>query len=92
MRLSTGIAEAAGLRPYQGIRLPLPDDTLAAIRRRARIAIFCLWLGFAASLFVLPEDAVLAIAVLLAGISTVLESVHGARAFDRLWRRIPPRR
>ena len=66
----------------------MPREILAAARRRARVAILCLWLGFAAALFVLPEETVLALAVLLAGITTILESVHGALAFDRLLRRL----
>jgi uncharacterized BrkB/YihY/UPF0761 family membrane protein len=68
----------------------MPVEMLAAARRRSRIALAVLWLGFAAALYVLPEDAVLAIAVLLAGLTTVLLSVHGALAFDRLTRRLRP--
>ena len=66
----------------------MPREILAAARRRARVAILCLWLGFVAAFFILPEESVLALGVLLAGITTILESMHGALAFDRLLRRL----
>ena len=66
-----------------------PSVELAGARRKARCALAVLWIAYlVASLWFLPEDAVLAVAVLLAGVSTVLESVHGALAFDRLIRRV----
>ena len=87
MRLYSGMAEEVGLRQVGSEAGSLPDAMLASVRRRARVAIAALWVVFAISLPVLPEEAILALAVLLAGITTVLESTHGALTFDRLLRR-----
>jgi hypothetical protein len=88
MRLYSGVGEDVGLRHPGGETGSMPRAVLATARRRARWAILALWVSFAASLFVLPEEAILALAVLLAGITTVLESMHGALAFDRLLQRL----
>jgi hypothetical protein len=64
---------------------------LSAARRLARFVIIALWLAFAALLAVLPHDREIAAAVLLAGVSTWLESAHGALAFHRLMQRLRPR-
>jgi hypothetical protein len=64
---------------------------LSEARRLARFVIIALWLAFAALLAVLPHDREICAAVLLAGISTWLESAHGALAFRRLTYRLRPR-
>jgi hypothetical protein len=88
MRLSPGVADQIGLQQFRGNTGRLPGEMLASARRRARVALAVLWLAFSLGLLVLPEEAVLALAVLLAGLTTVLESIHGALAFDQLVRRI----
>jgi hypothetical protein len=62
-------------------------DLLEA-RRLARAVLIALWLGFATLLALLPHDMEIAAAVLLAGLSTLLESAHGAAAFHRLTLRL----
>ncbi len=61
---------------------------LIEARRVARFVLIVLWLGFAALLAFLPHDREIAAAVLLAGMSTWLESAHGALAFRRLMQRL----
>lgn len=90
MRLYSGIVEDVGVHSFGGETVTMPRQMLATARRRARTAIIGLWVAFAAALFVLPEGTVLALAVLLAGITTMLETMHGALAFDRLLRRLGP--
>jgi hypothetical protein len=61
---------------------------LSAARKLARLVIIALWLGFAAMLAILPHNREIAAAVLFAGLSTWLESAHGALAFHRMTQRL----
>jgi hypothetical protein len=90
MHISFGTSGSAGVRHCYGLEGPVPMETLAAARRRARLVLGLLWLVFAGLAIVLPLDVMVAITVLLAGVSTLLLSAHGALAFDRLTRRPGP--
>ena len=88
MSMWTGAADRVGLTSVNLTAGSPPLAALADARRRARMALIVMWGIFMLSLSVLPGEMVLAVAVLLAGLSTLLETTHGALAFDRLWRRM----
>jgi hypothetical protein len=88
MRLLTGVADEVGLSELHTRADSPPIAALAAARRRARIALLGIWTAFAVSAYTLPCQALLAYAVLTIGVSMVLETVHGALAFDRMLDRI----
>jgi hypothetical protein len=66
-------------------------EPLGYARRQARMTLIVLWLACALSLVLVSSDLALPVVILIAGLSTVLESQHGALAFARtvapLWRR-----
>jgi hypothetical protein len=65
------------------------EDELTRARRCARLVLAALWLVFlAGTLMLWTADAALAVMVLLVGVSTILESVHGALGLERLRRRL----
>ncbi len=66
---------------------PRAAAELALARRHARIVLAVLWLGFFGGTALWPADATFAVMVLLIGISTVLESVHGALALEQTLQR-----
>jgi hypothetical protein len=88
MRLITGVADEVGLLPIHLDKASPQLLALADARRRARAALVALWAGFGLAALLLPADTLLAIAVLLAGVSMVLETTHGVLAFDNLLRRL----
>jgi len=65
-------------------KVPDAASDLARARRRARTALLWLWIGFVAGSSALwPADITIGVMVLIVGLSTVLESIHGALALDR---------
>jgi hypothetical protein len=64
------------------------DLAIPGARKRARIAIILLCVMYLGSLAVFAEDVLVVLAVFVAGASTLLESAHGALAFDRMTRRL----
>ncbi len=68
--------------PRQADRLEL-----AQARRGARLVLAVLWVGFLCGTLLWTADVTFGVMVLLVGISTFLESVHGALGLERLRRR-----
>jgi hypothetical protein len=76
-----GALESSGSIPY---KVPDAASDLARARRRARTALLWLWIAFVAGSTALwPTDVTVGVMVLIVGLSTVLESIHGALTLDR---------
>jgi hypothetical protein len=64
--------------------------SLSSVRRRARVMLALLWLVLLPLFAVLPVEGDLVLLVLLIGLTTLLESAHGAQALDDMLERLRP--
>jgi hypothetical protein len=79
--MATGLAARGGISD-------LAQAQLTQARRHARGVLAVLWLAFLGGTLIWTNEVTFGVMVLLVGISSVLESVHGALALERALRRL----